>query len=189
MSLWDSRQNKIVLATAILFILGCLPFSFPSMSQQSYGCPPLPTQFKESDLVGTWVAEYGGGDIDTLVLNDDGTYSQLYNDPLGGMHFETKPQKWSIEQRASGLLRIHMKGMRLCSTIGSICNRENGGVGDSMAVDYCEGKGMNIPEDEVVLIVSGVTERNQPLFPRGIVLRHPRYDDPDAWTYSFHLQK
>lgn len=155
-------------------------------------CPPLPATFKESDLIGTWGAKYGGGDTDTLILKEDHTYKQIYNDPLSGYNFKSDWQGWSVERRASGFLRLHLKGMRRCDDIRSLCNREGGGLGGPYpiryyAIDYCEGKEAEMP-DEIILVVTGVSAGNAPFAPSGIWLRHMRIPGSE-WTYSFELQK
>ena len=156
------------------------------------GCPPLPSTFQESDLIGTWKAEYGGGDIDTLILRNDGTFKQIYNDPLSNYSFESEWLHWWIEPRKSGYLRLHMEGMRRCDDTREICDREEGGMGGStvddtnVGIDYCEGVNVSMP-NEVILVVTGVAA-NYKNVPKGIWLRQTRIPGSD-WTYSFELQK
>lgn len=179
---------------SLFFVTLVLVFSLTACSTNgpqgqatpSIRCPPLPAGFKESDLIGTWVAKYGGGDIDTLIIREDGTYKQIYSDALSGYHFESDWKKWWTEHRSSGFLRLHMQGMHRYDDIGSLRDRETGGVGDLPAIDYCEGKGVEM-RDEIVLIATGVSERNAPFVPRGIWLRHLRLTGRE-FTYSFELQ-
>lgn len=184
-------MKRVLGLCLVALLVGCCYTASPtSEPDRKFRCPPLPVTFKDSDLVGTWVAEYADS-TDTLILKEDGTYKQIYDIPkiVPRFYYESGWQKWWIERRESGYLRLHMTGMRLCASVSSLCEREGGGVGDSLAVDYCERDGMRIRAGEVVLIVTGVTERNKPFTPRGIWLRHPRYDDPDAPTYHFELQQ
>ncbi len=157
-------------------------------------CPPLPETFKESDLIGTWVASYIIYSTDTLFIRENGTYKQVFedNDPETNYHYhyESDWQEWWIEYRESGYLRLHLKGMRRFDSGDSeIFNRVNGGLGpeDPWAIDTCEY--VKVPmQDEVVLIVTGVSERAKNTTPRGIELRHARLAGSD-WYWSFRLQE
>lgn len=178
---------------AIVVLGGCSTAAPPSRQPTVVAeCPPIPVTFRESDLVGTWVAKYRGtGATDTLALSEDGTYIQSYVEPLSGYRFESGRQRWSVEPRKGGLLRLHLKGMRRCDDIRSLCEREGGGLGGPYpikydAIDYCEGERIEMP-DEIILVVTGVAERNAPFAPRGIWLRNMRLPGSD-WTYSFELQ-
>ncbi len=177
-----SRSLGVGVLLACLYLTSsCKPLS------PTDRCPPLPTSFKESDLIGTWVAEYGGGDTATLILREDGSYKQIYDDPRSGDHFESDWKKWRVEYRISGFLRLHMESMRWCSDISSYCKRVGGGIGDDVAIDYCEGEGIKMP-DAVILVVTGVTNNTAPYAPRGIWLRQMRLSGSD-WSYSFALQR
>ena len=194
---WRSRVNSIsvVLVLTTMAFLSAACSSTESHQQSptpSISCPPLPDTFRESDLIGTWVAEYGGGDTDTLILKENGTYKQIYNDPLSGYHFENDLQRWWAEHRASGFLHLHLEGMRRCDGTGEFCKREGGGLGGPYpihyyAIDYCEGENVEMP-GQIILVVTGVTARNAPFAPRGIWLRQMRLPGSE-WTYSFELRK
>ena len=54
-----------------------VPVSTPV--SRDWQCLPAPTSFEPRDLVGSWVADFGGGTgVDTLVLREDGTYHHAY---------------------------------------------------------------------------------------------------------------
>lgn len=75
-----------------------------------------PDTFRESDLVGTWKVEYDGfyddGGIDTLILEADGTFKQIYENGSGDYIFETPWNKWWLERFPDGRVRVHLKGAR-----------------------------------------------------------------------------
>jgi hypothetical protein len=152
---------------------------------KTYACPALPPTFKEADLIGTWVASYSLHDQDILTLKADGTYKQIYDDPDAGRRYESDWQKWWIEHRKSGYLRVHLEGMRRCDDVTSICEREGGGIDPQLlwAIDYCEDEVVEMP-DEVVLIVTGSKDD----VPRGTILRQTRLAGSE-WTWSFRLQE
>ncbi len=147
-------------------------------------CPPLPTNFKESDLIGKWIANYGLHDEDLLIIKEDGTYKQIYINPDEGKKYASDWMNWWIEYRDSGYIRLHFTGMKRAGELDSIFNREGGGIDPQLftAIDYCENEVIEMP-DEVVLIVTGSKENN----PRGIILRQTRLAGSE-WTWSFHLQ-
>jgi hypothetical protein len=155
-----------------------------STSETTYSCPPLPPNFKEEDLIGTWTTSYSLTDKDTLVIKDDGTYKQIYDDPDASQYYESDWQEWWIEYRESGYIRLHLDGMRRAGEIDSIFNRTNGGIDPELftAIDYCENDVIEMP-DEIVLIVTGTTDNVL----RGIILRQTRLAGSE-WTWSFQLE-
>jgi hypothetical protein len=152
---------------------------------KTYSCPALPPTFKEADLIGTWVPSYSLNDKDTLIIEENGTYKQIYNDPDAGQRYEGNWQEWWIEYRESDYLRLHLKGMRRAGEIDSIFNREGGGIDPDLftTIDYCENDVVEMP-DGIVLIVTGVKDNT----PRDIVLRQTRLAGSE-WTWSFQLQE
>jgi len=146
-------------------------------------CPVLPETFKESDLIGTWTANYSSRDKDVLIINKNGTYKQIYESPAADLYYESEWQEWWIEYRDSGYIRIHLKGMRRADLDESTFNREDGGIDPDViwAIDYCEDEEVSMP-DEIVLIVTGTKYD----VPRGIILRQTRLAGAQS-TNSFHL--
>ncbi len=146
-------------------------------------CPALPSTFKETDLIGTWVANYSLHDKDSLIIKDGGIYKQIYDSPDASIHYESNWKEWRIEHRESGYIRLHLKGMRRAGEVDSIFNREGGGIDPELiwAIDYCEGEEVKMP-DEIVLIVTGVEYDTL----RGIILRQTRLAGAES-TSSFHL--
>ena len=148
-------------------------------------CPVLPSTFKENDLIGIWIVQYSLNDQDMLILNEDGTYKQIYNDPEANQRYESDWQEWWIEYRDSGYVRLHLKGMHRAGETEAVFNREGGGLDSELftAIDYCENNVIKMP-DEIVLIVTGSNEET----PRGVILRQTRLAGSE-WTWSFHLQE
>ncbi|MBN1303337.1 MAG: hypothetical protein JXA13_02805 [Anaerolineales bacterium] len=187
---------RIIIMLSIMWLLiscrscyeNTTPSSHSSEDGEKYLCPALPSTFKESDLIGSWVANYHLDDKDLLIFKEDGTYKQIYSDPNPSpnesIHYESDWQKWWLEYRDSGYIRLHLKGMRRCDGIELFCQREVGGIDPELvwAIDYCEDEIVEMP-DEVVLIVTGSKEK----VPRGIILRQTRLAGSE-WTWSFRLQ-
>jgi len=192
------RLSKSGIKIAIMLITAGLLFACSSLYQDTAQptkpivkatkknyCPALPITFKEIDLVGTWEASYSLYDQDTLILKEDGTYKQIFDNPAGSYCYESDWQKWWVEPRESGFIRLHLNGMRRCDGPTSICEREGGGIDPQFlwSIDYCENEVIEMP-DEVVLIVTG--SKDNPL--RGIILRQTRLAGSE-WTWSFRLQE
>jgi hypothetical protein len=134
-------------------------------------------------LVGTWVASYSLNDTDTIIIKEDGTYKQIYDDPDAGQRYESGWFEWTLEYRENNLARLHLEGMRRAGDLESIFQRDGGGVDPKLytAIDYCENEVIEMP-DEIVLIITGVSYET----PRDIILRQARLAG-STWTWSFEL--
>ncbi len=158
-----------VLSAVLLVMSACVLCARRTREEGVWRCPPLPATFQESDLIGTWQAEYGAA-TDTLILREDGTYKQVYTRHTGGPSFESSWNRWWLERRASGGLYLHLEGMRRCDFTNELCYQEGGGGGDVTYWDFCESRSVRMP-GEVVIMVTGVPERGG-YAPRGIWLWH-----------------
>lgn len=80
---------------------------------------PPPT-FHDSDLVGTWKADYSKyrdgsyrwdevKSVEVLVFRSDGTYQQIYDDGEGARYTSTW-NKWWVERFPEGAIRVHLEG-------------------------------------------------------------------------------
>jgi hypothetical protein len=142
-------------------------------------CPTLPTNFSESDLVGTWVGRYFGN-VDKLIIRENGTYKQVYSDET--LNFESDWQKWYIEHDSHGFVRLHLAGMRRCDGLDNVCNNPGGGLPDGeQALNPCEPGSLSF-EGEVILFVIGTTSD----VPRGVLLLQPKIGGSE-WNYTFRL--
>lgn len=177
-------KKNILIAYSLIMFLSTISCNsvVPEPNTHSV-CSPVPEDFKATNLVGTWTAEYGINQIDMLMIKEDNTYKQIYIN--GSNRYESNWMKWWLETRKNGLMRLHLEGMRRCDDVKSICDREGGGVDPQKytAVDYCENDVVEMP-NSVVLIVTGVSYKT----PTGIVLRQTRLAGSD-WTWSFELKQ
>jgi len=182
------RKTAVVLSILLpLVTSACLPVVLETPVPG--GCPPLPETFQESHLIGTWQAEYGAS-TDTLILREDGTYKQIFARHTDDYRYESAWNRWWLEHRASGGLYLHLDKMRRCDQWEELCYKEGGGGGDWVYWDFCEDRGVRMP-DEVVLIVLGVSKDEEKWYgpvPRGIWLWH-MVADPDSGSFHFTLQE
>ena len=153
--------------------------------QEAPACPALPSDFQETDLVGTWVGVYFGN-TDRLVIRDDGTYKQVfqfYQDELPS--FETEWNNWYLERNSHGDVELHLIGMRRCDGTDSECNNPGGGLPDNTPVaNPCQQAWVQYPAGQVILFVTG----SDGDVPRGIVFRAGRLAGSD-WSYTYELEK
>jgi hypothetical protein len=187
-------MKKYRLVVIVSFIIGCLvlgcnffsrvlTINGPSSSvpTETNLCPEIPSNFSKSDLFGNWVTRYSPNDKDELMISDDGTYRQRYDDPDSKRHYESGALSWTLEYRKNGYIWLHLKGMRWFGDIPSLSDRPGGGVDPNSfkLIDYCENQEMTM-ENEVILIVTGSKTETA----RNIILRKPRVSGSD-WTYFF----
>jgi len=86
-----------------------------------------PATLQESDLVGTWEADYGlRVGVDRLILRADGTFKQIYENQREDHVYETPWNEWSVERFPDGRVRVHLKGARYY--LEGIRVTEEGGV-------------------------------------------------------------
>lgn len=173
--------------SVFLIALVCTSCSLKTHKEGEWNCRPLPDAFQESDLLGTWQAKYGVG-IDTLVLKENGTFTQIYTcHPCeSDISFENSGNQWWLENRESGGIYLHLEGMQRCNFTDELCFQEGGGGGNRFYWDYCEDRGVKMP-DEVVLMVIGTSEDEKDI-PRGIKLAHMP-PSPDSTPFYFIFQE
>jgi hypothetical protein len=184
------KEWKIVIGITTVLIFTCvmclcisslISFYRTEKEAKTPACPPLPKNFTESELVGTWIGNYFGN-VDKLTIRADGTYKQNYSGDY--INFESDWQKWHVEYDKDGYARLHLAGMRRCDGLDSECNDPGGGLpSDSPAVNPCTPEWIAL-NDEVILFVTGTTSDA----PLGIILRQARLAGSD-WTYTFRLEK
>ena len=183
---FSKKWLLLLLVLPVLVVIGCCIIVFHPTSDNNIdytkACPPLPSNFKESDLVGTWIGHYFSN-IDKLIIRADGTYKQIYSsDPP--INFESDWQKWWLESNPNGYALLHMQGMRRCDGTDTECNNSGGGLPyDSLVINPCKAEDLHLTH-EVILFVTGYAKP----IPRGIILRQARLAGSD-WTYGFFLDE
>ena len=191
------KQVSIPMAVVLLATLSsCVPCVLPVISvpetgqEEDWRCSPLPETFQESDLIGTWQSRYYPGVVtDTLILREDGTYQQIYDNDRTGDHYTSSWNRWYVEYRSSGGLYLHLEGMRYCLGTNEVCRRQGGGGGSHPYYDPCEGRSIRNMGSEVILTVRGSEGSRLPgteSAPRGILLWHMRFSS-GVWPDDFFI--
>ena len=152
------------------------------------GCLPVPEGLDEMDLVGVWRPRVATSVQTTLILKEDRTYRQIYSDPDTGHHYESSGQDhWWVEKLKSEIWRLHLEGMKMCdNSLWSDCARYGDQARKGLWFDYCEGEGLDLTDEVVLLVIGADPESVFGEFPRGILLKYP-IKDPDTPTGSFQL--
>lgn len=193
------KQVGMPISAALLAALLCIPCALPLIGvpetgqrqEEVWRCSPLPAAFQESDLVGTWQARYFPRAVtDTLVLREDGTYQQVYEDDLADYYYTSPWNQWYVEYRPSGGFHLHLVGMHYCLGTDEICRRESGGGGSHPYYDFCEDRTIWNMGNEIILAVTGreegIPDTESPL--QGMLLRHMRFN-PEGTDSFFVLQE
>lgn len=183
------KVSKLALAIMVVILSACAQPTATALveDQVRWRCRPLPETFEESDLVGTWRSEYYPGvETDTLILREDGTYRQIYEDTRLDHQFTTPWNRWYVEHRATGGIYLHLEGMHYCLSTGERCRDPRGGGGDWPYYDRCENRSLRDLGQDVILTVEGSEGLRYPgveSVPRGILLWHmrPQIDNPDKF--------
>lgn len=148
-----------------------------------------PMALEESDLVGTWKADYDhyyDGGIDTLILKANGTFKQIYENRSRDYIFETPWNKWWLERLPDGRVRIHLKGARYY--LHGIREAEEKGI-DSFVDPFAFHQGKpamwypGIDENETSIVhMVGELVLNIRVLPSGeLVLAHMWVSLEEAW--------
>jgi hypothetical protein len=101
---------KIHYFSRIFFYLSLLSMLFGSACTSQFVNPPK--EFDETDLMGTWIANYSEGRIDTIHFQADGTYKQIYENSNINYKFETGWDNWEIEIFPDGRIWLYLQDGR-----------------------------------------------------------------------------
>ena len=152
----QSRNGRrVVMGAALLsasIVLAVLVAVKPAQSArfcvQAPYLPP-PATFDDGDLVGIWRAHYDGR-VDTLILNADGTFKQVYEERQREDYvYETPWNEWWVERYPDGRARVYLKGARFYEQ-GRVIAEEGGCYRDWMFYDQVAKKYVTMPDTLVV---------------------------------------
>jgi hypothetical protein len=147
---------SLIFSSLLISLSACAYINKEEDGEPKGACPVPPKALGEEDLIGTWVADYANGNIDKIIIKDDGTYKQIFSSTASDLSFESSWQKWWIEQKDHGYLYLHLEGMKRCDDLETICKYPNGGLNPDhdRAIDYCDNLSITM-ENQIILIVTG----------------------------------
>lgn len=135
-----------VAAFSALLLVG--PVRSARLCAQAPYLPP-PASFDEARLVGTWQAHYGRS-VDTLTLNGDGTFTQVYQDGYDEDYvFETARSNWRMNRYADGRVRVYLQGARFYEE-GTRVAEQGGRYGDWTFYDQVAEESVTMPDTLVL---------------------------------------
>jgi len=103
----------VVLLLLVIIPLGCCQVIITLSASEISKSQNPPATLQELDLASTWKADYGSRlGIDTLILREDGTFKQIYENRRENYTFETPWNKWWLERFPDGRIWVHLKGAR-----------------------------------------------------------------------------
>lgn len=102
-----------IILLLVVIPLGCCQMIITLTTSEISKSENPPATLQESDLVGTWKADYGRyHGVDMLILRADGTFKQVYENQREDYVYETPWNKWWLERFPDGRVRLHLKGAR-----------------------------------------------------------------------------
>lgn len=124
-------------------------------------CAPMPGDFSEEDLEGTWIAN-GPGRSDSLIIRADGTYKQIvhrgtaFDSPI---QYESDWQPWYLVHSEESISYLHLEGMRFCGmNTGISCSVRDGG-----GYDYCRDESIKMLNEGILIVLASFGPNERPL--------------------------
>ena len=120
-----TKASGVLGALAVVALVGApactcgsllVPFvpSDPVCREAPYSNPP--TAFDDSDLAGTWQTHHDEIGVDRLIIKEDGTFRQIYEERVAYAirlyRYETPWNQWWVERFSDGRVRLHFEGGR-----------------------------------------------------------------------------
>jgi hypothetical protein len=93
----------LVLFLSLSYLTSCAPPAQPTNP---------PPSLKISDLEGVWATHYSLGTTDTIIINSDGTFQQVFEDSHEEYLFDSGWSQWTLEKLPNGTVRLHLHGGR-----------------------------------------------------------------------------
>jgi hypothetical protein len=102
-----------ILCLGALLIVNIVYKGVKLSNEAPFNIPPYP--FDVNSLVGTWSTKYMGWGDETLIIQSDGKYKQIYLDNNindGRYVFETPWNAWRVEQQSDRRIHLYLDGAK-----------------------------------------------------------------------------
>ncbi len=181
--------SMIGLILIVSVIVGCILFAtFAAFSDaiHPHGCSPIPEDFSEAELIGTWMGGWPEHS-DILIIKPDKTYKQIIHIEFperSPIDYESGWQSWRLEYSADQIAYLHLDGYRFCGMNPEIpCEERIGG-----GYDFCRDETIKMNNEGILLVM---TIRDNQLSRtedpgKKIFLVYPLGSE-SSWSY--HLQR
>ena len=182
-----------LIASFALFVgimLAAYRWVYIPLAQLEYtsSCSPMPEDFSEEALAGTWIAN-GPGHSDTLIIRTDGTYKQLvhrgtaFDSPI---QYESDWQTWYLAHSDESISYLHLEGMRFCGMNNGIsCSVRDGG-----GYDYCRDESIKMLNEGILIVLASFGPNERPLpgteIPQYTISLSYPLGSQGSWGYRLH---
>lgn len=172
-----NNLSPLMLMIVVLGALGCATFivvslldAMPGFQKSKCESPPNLTT---ANLVGTWVAGLSN-ESDSLILREDNKYKQIIVSKRRNINYQTDWQDWRLERDNSGLVHLHLKGMRMCGGFNLLRSCEDV---DYNGYDFCQDRSILMKGEGILLVLNDDPSAGFDLFfPLG---------SENTWVYRF----
>lgn len=111
-------RKYIAFLTSAIVLFGCQAIETKICVVQP--STDLPDTFSDRDLVGKWETDYGSiaGNLgskvtDMIIINQDGTFQQIYYEPTSPEYrFQVTGEPWILDRQPDGRVRLILPGGR-----------------------------------------------------------------------------
>jgi hypothetical protein len=113
----NRHVTLFLVLTACILLSSC---SIAEIPKGSNNCTPLPYDFSEEYLIGTWMVREKIDAIDKtdiLVIKADGTYKQFIRVAIPQLEFEGDWQRWWYEPGEQGVGYLHLENWQVCGML------------------------------------------------------------------------
>jgi hypothetical protein len=104
------RTKKFYIATLAFTLVVCALITVVNICSINFTQPH--PDLESSELEGIWITHYSRGTTDTITLNSDGTFRQVFEDSRRDYVFDSGWNSWTLERLQSGEIRLHLQGGR-----------------------------------------------------------------------------
>jgi len=140
------KKGLVVFAFLLVLSLSACIF----FEQKEASCP-VPVNFSEKEIIGTWVT---GLDIshDTLIIKENRTYKQIIHVQTPAFDYESDWLPWSLKISDIGLPYLYLEGMRLCVYWDGYDCQKIGGTTDEW-YDFCKQEWVKMPLEGILIVL------------------------------------
>ena len=115
------RAKKLYVALIVFTSTICALIVMASACSFNFTNPSH--DLKNLDLEGEWVTHYSGGTTDTLTINSNGTFRQVFENSRQDYVFNSGWNMWTLERLENGVFRLHLQGARFYNEGNSLAER------------------------------------------------------------------
>jgi hypothetical protein len=155
-------MKKILFVILASLISACsISQSYPIVpvnpTSENWRCGLIQKNPEDLNISGRWQVEFNTSETDTLTINSDGTYKQLFVNSASNYRYETEANSWWLENVQGGGIYLHLDGMLYCGGFSQCVNPSNIELG---FYDYCGDKWFNFDQEIILAVVGDTTAPN-----------------------------